>query len=55
MPSKGAASGRHFKHLFYISFADNLANNSAQDALRRLAELAPFPCVLGCYPCDSAA
>ena len=53
-PVAGAASGRHFEYLFYVDFAGNLADESTQNALRHLAELAPFLRVLGCYPCDSA-
>ena len=53
-PVDGAASGRHFEYLFYVDFAGNLADDSTQNALWHLAELAPFLRVLGCYPCDSA-
>ncbi len=45
--------GRQFRYLFHIDFAGNLADESAQTALRHLAEFAPFLRVLGCYPIDS--
>ena len=47
------AGGRQFQYLFHIDFAGNLVEESAQNALRHLAEFAPFLRVLGCYPCDA--
>ena len=47
------AGGRQFQYLFHIDFAGNLAEETAQNALRHLAEFAPFLRVLGCYPCDA--
>lgn len=49
----GGPGGRQFQSMFHIDFAGNLADDSTQNALRHLTELAPFLRVLGCYPCDS--
>lgn len=46
----GPAKGARFNYLFHIDFVANLADETAQNALRHLQEIAPFMRVLGCYP-----
>ena len=49
------AGGRQFQYLFHIDFAGNLGEETPQNALRHLAEFAPYLRVLGCYPLNSEA
>lgn len=45
--------GQRWQYIFYLDFAASLADESAQNALRHLSEIAPFLRVLGSYPQDT--
>jgi hypothetical protein len=51
----GSGAQGVFQYLFHVDIAGNLAHEHVQNALRHLAEFAPFLRVLGCYPCSSGA